>query len=81
MCSHLNVTRQLAQLELELRSLSAAHHVMLQLDARLRHDMANALMLVTAFRELVEESDAPDLLADATSAMERALDLVKPFRD
>lgn len=81
MCSQREVTRQLVELEAELAALSAAHHAELKVDARLRHDMANAIMLVTAFRELVQGSDAPDLLADATSAMERALDLVKPFRD
>ena len=41
-------------------------------DARLRHDLANALLLVMAFRELLTRGADEALIGEANEALERA---------
>jgi len=69
------LVRDFEDTERELRGICTSYCQGMCRNPEARHDLRNALMLVTCFRDLIDETSPADLLADAASAVERARSL------
>lgn len=62
----------------EFERLREAHGGSSRLSPRVKHDLRNAVAMVVAFHELLQEPDEPELVDEAHQALARAWKLVEP---